>query len=254
MERGILLALLDNTGAQLLEQPIFFGMVIAAGIAVSAATTLASQAMKSGAASDAGGQLLQGGKDAFQSMMGVLDRVQGYVQPYLDLGKQGANKLYDMMNNPQQALESLPGYQFVKQQGTNATVNSATAKGLGTSGNALKGIGDYVTGLADTTFGNQWQRIFGVTQLGAQTGGQLGTTAGNIANAANGYQTAGVSGGAAGTVGAANAMGSGIQAAGQAAQQYSLYDSLYKQKTGVAPGGIPLAADNPAAISAVGTI
>lgn len=57
-------------------------------------------------------------------------------------------------------LAQTPGYQFALEQGLRATANSATARGLGVSGAALKGASKFATGLADNTYMNQ-AAVFG---------------------------------------------------------------------------------------------
>lgn len=116
-------------------------------------------------------------------------------------------------------LEATPGYQFNLSQGLKAVQNGAAARGLGASGAALKGAGTYATGLADSTYQNQfnnavtnqtntYNRLMGLTATGenaaAQTG-VLGTqTASNIGNNITGAGNAT----AAADVAGANAVGS----------------------------------------------
>lgn len=116
-------------------------------------------------------------------------------------------------------LENLPGYKFVRDQGIKSVTNSLSTKGLGgISGPMAKGIARFVTGLADTTYGSQLDRISravtGGQNAAAQTG-QFGAAAAqgaasSIVGGAN-AQAAGITGaanaGAAGIVGAANAVG-----------------------------------------------
>lgn len=52
----------------------------------------------------------------------------------------------------QNFLEQTPGYQFTKSQGLQATQNGFAAKGLGSSGAAMKGAAQFATGLADQTY------------------------------------------------------------------------------------------------------
>ena len=111
----------------------------------------------------------------------------------------------------QDELERTPGYQFNLTQGLKAVQNSAAKRGLGNSGAAYKGAANYATGLADSTyqnqfanqqalFGNQQQiyqdllqnqqnqfnRLSGVASSGQNAAAGLGTiganTAGNIGN------------------------------------------------------------------------
>jgi hypothetical protein len=56
----------------------------------------------------------------------------------------------------QAQLEQTPGYQFNLSQGLKAAQSAAAAKGLGVSGAALKGAATYATGLADSTYQNQF--------------------------------------------------------------------------------------------------
>lgn len=63
----------------------------------------------------------------------------------------------------QQELEQTPGYQFTRNQGLQAVQNSAAARGLGVSGAALKGAATFATGLADSTYQQQFaqqQQLF----------------------------------------------------------------------------------------------
>jgi hypothetical protein len=56
----------------------------------------------------------------------------------------------------QSQLEQTPGYQFNLAQGLKATQSAAAARGLGVSGSSLKGAATYATGLADSTYQNQF--------------------------------------------------------------------------------------------------
>lgn len=55
-------------------------------------------------------------------------------------------------------LQNEPGYQFTKDQGTQALNNSLAAGGLLSSGAAIKGGQQFAQGLADTTYGNAFGR------------------------------------------------------------------------------------------------
>jgi hypothetical protein len=56
----------------------------------------------------------------------------------------------------QAELEQTPGYQFARSQGLKAVQSANAAKGLGVSGAALKGAAAFATGLADSTYQNQF--------------------------------------------------------------------------------------------------
>lgn len=127
--------------------------------------------------------------------------------------------------------QNTPGYQFTLNQGLKAAQTSAAARGLGTSGAALKGASTYATGLADSTYNdvynralqtynangntfntnynvaaNNVNRLQGLVSNGqnaAATTGSLGAaTASNIGNTL----MSGANASAAGTVGTANAL------------------------------------------------
>jgi hypothetical protein len=130
----------------------------------------------------------------------------------------------------QATLRNTPGYQFNLSQGLKSVQNGAAARGLGLSGAAMKGAAAYATGLADSTYQNQFNnaqqnqanafnRLMGVTQLGenaaAQTGAYGTQTAANVGNSL-------IQGGnaqAAGYLGAANALTNGVNS-------YAQYNAL----------------------------
>jgi hypothetical protein len=138
---------------------------------------------------------------------------------------------------PTQAqLEQTPGYQFDLSQGLNGVANSNAAQGRGISGAAIKGAAGYATGLANNTLTTQ-QGIFqqnlgnvinplewaaNLGQNSAATTGQQGIAAvGNANNALIG----GANASAAGTVGSANALSSGLSGLGNSATNYLLLNN-----------------------------
>jgi len=124
-----------------------------------------------------------------------------------------------------------PAYKFQLQQGQQGVLNQDAAAYGGESGAALKDLTSFNQNYANTAFnsafnqyqtqqGNTYSRLAGISQLGqaaATNTGQQGTAlAGQAAQSATNIGTAQ----AAGTVGAANALGGGI---GNAAILGSLY-------------------------------
>jgi hypothetical protein len=149
----------------------------------------------------------------------------------------------------QAQLEQTPGYQFNLAQGLKATQSAAAARGLGVSGAAIKGAASYATGLADSTYQqqfqnaqtrygdvlnlntgqqtnlqNQYNRLLNTAQLGESAGAQTGQQGTQAAAAGGSFLNQAGQASAAGTMGAANALTGGINS-------YLGYNAL-KQYTG----------------------
>ncbi len=203
---------------------------------------LAGAAISGSAAKSAASQQVTAEQKASDVMQQQYQQTRSDLLPYNITGQQ-ANEAITGMGPfafaPTQAqLEATPGYQFNLSQGLKATQNGYAAQGLGTSGAALKGAAAYASGLADTTYQNQFtnalnsyqtnlQKLQTQANLGenaaANTGSFGTTTAGNIGQTAVGAANAG----AAGTVGVANAatgaLNSGVNA--------YLYNSFFNPQT-----------------------
>ena len=111
-----------------------------------------------------------------------------------DNGAEAANRAaYDKYvagfkatDSPQKMLESLPGYQFAKTEGLDATKASAASMGLALSGNTLEGLDRFSTGLADQTYGEQVNRLTAIAQLGeSAASGQAVSVGNNASNLSN---------------------------------------------------------------------
>jgi hypothetical protein len=162
--------------------------------------------------------------------MAMYNQTNAYLAPYRNVGNYAAgqlqNRLADLtspITMDQVTLENTPGYKFNLSQGLRAAQSSAAARGLGLSGAAIKGATDYATGLADSTYQNQfnnantnqtnaYNRLYQTAALGqsaaAGTGAAALTTGQGIANNTIG---AGNAQGAA-SIAAGNALGSGSNA------------------------------------------
>jgi hypothetical protein len=126
-----------------------------------------------------------------------------------------------------------------------ANQNAMAAKGLGVSGAAMKGAATYATGLANQTYGDQFNRLvasgtnslaantatqgnltnsfnrlLGTSQLGENAASQTGTTGASLGNAAAGAITAGGAAGAAGSIATGNALAGGVNGVTNAFSQY----------------------------------
>jgi hypothetical protein len=171
--------------------------LVAAGVLGAGATIYAANK-----ASQAQTQATNTATDAELKMFGI---TRDSLQPFIDSGSQAGGTLNKLLSPnggiDQSVLESLPGYQFNLTQGLKAVQNSAAARGLGSSGAALKGAATYASGLADSTYGTYVNQLLGQEGIGAnaaaglggnatQTGAQIGSNAIGAGNAAAGAATA----------------------------------------------------------------
>lgn len=114
----------------------------------------------------------------------------------------------------QERLRNTPGYQFTKNEGLTSTLNASAASGLLNSGNTLEALDRFSTGLADSTYqenftnefntrGQQFQQNFDTTQ---QQLNQRQQTIANLENVVAGGQAA-AAGQAANVGNSANTIG-----------------------------------------------
>lgn len=200
---------------------------------------------------------------AADQQAGAAAQIRSDLSPYTQLGQQAINPLWSAMgytmNNGQYVvnpdaplqqqfnfdssnLQNTPGYQFALQQGLRGTNNSLAAQGLGLSGAQAKGLSSFATGLADQTYGNQFNRALSTYNTNYQ---QAANNVSNLQNLVNTGQNSAAQTGQAGISAAANAgnfqtqagnaQAAGIAGFGQAANQginnYMLYNALYPSQS-----------------------
>lgn len=204
--------------------------MVATAIVGSAVVGAGASLMGSSAQADAA-------EAAAKAQMKMYKQTRADLMPYQQFGQVGTNMLQGQLPTltapitmDQATLRNTPGYQFNLSQGLKSVQNGAAARGLGVSGAAMKGAASYATGLADSTYQNQfsnavtnqanaYNRLMGVASLGenaaAQTGSYGTQTAANVGNSL-------IQGGnaqAAGYLGAANALTNGVNS-------YAQYNAL----------------------------
>lgn len=226
------------------------GALISSSGAESAASTEANAATQNQNA------LLSAGREASGMDLGAIGSANAPLAPYANLGANSAGTLSNFLTgigggNAQAALDNMPGYQFERQQGLEATQNGFAAKGLGSSGAAIKGAGQYAQGLASGDLTNYYNMLMGGANAGLTAAGQQSQNIANLnqagANALLGSSTnaaslgmAGAAASAAGQAGAANALGGGINnAAGALSQGVTLsqFISAYNAAHNQTPNG-----------------
>lgn len=182
---------------------------------------------------------------AAQTSLSMYNTTRGDLSPYRDIGATAGSDLTNRLTEltspivmDQATLEKTPGYQFNLTQGLKAVQNSAAARGLGASGAALKGASTFATGLADSTYqqqfanaqqnqANAYNRLKGLVDLGENAAAQTGNAGTAAANTAANAQ-----------IGAGNAAAAGYNATGQAIAGaanniggYYAYKGLYGNST-----------------------
>jgi hypothetical protein len=182
-------------------------------------------------------------KSASAQQMAMYQQTRKDLQPYQQFGQVGANMLQSQLPQltapitmDEATLRNTPGYQFNLQQGLKSVQNGAAARGLGVSGASMKGAASYATGLADSTYQNQfnnantnntnaYNRLMGVASLGENAAAQTGAYGTQTAQSIGNNTIQGGNAQAAGYLGAANALTNGVNSY---AQYNALQTGLYK--------------------------
>lgn len=114
-----------------------------------------------------------------------------------------------------------PGYQFRRDEGTRGLERSAAARGGAFSGNALRALAEFNSGLASQEFGNYVNQLGTIAGIGQSSTNQ--TAAYGAENAANAGANARYAGEAraSGITNQANIIGQGLNALGGIAGYYS---------------------------------
>lgn len=182
---------------------------------------------------------------AAETSMAMYEKTRGDLAPFRDIGGQAATDMSHRLGDlttpivmDQATLEKTPGYQFNLTQGLKAVQNSAAARGLGSSGAALKGAATFATGLADNTYQNQfanavtnqknaYDRLKGLIDTGVGAAAQTGTAGTSAANTASSAAMAAGNAQAA----AANAMGTAGRSLADSVASGYIYKGLYGNNT-----------------------
>lgn len=202
--------------------------------AIPIAVAVGGAAIKAYSANKAAGVQKRAASAASTIEQEKLDQTAENFDPYLKTGAQANGLLSSRLNEltapvtmDQATLEKTPGYQFNLTQGLKAAQNSAAARGLGTSGAAFKGAEKFATGLADSTYQNQfnnavtnqtnsYNRLLELAGLGETSANNLGVFANKTGQSmGTNIIGAGDAGGAA-AVATGNAVANGLKSAGNA--------------------------------------
>jgi hypothetical protein len=207
--------------------------IVGSGI-ISAATTAYS-------ANKAASAQTQANDTAAQLQANIFNKTQENLAPFINEGGTATNllnaklpELTSPITMDQNTLEKTPGYQFNLTQGLKATQNSAAARGLGISGAALKGASTFATGLADSTYQNQFNNA-NINQTNAynrlkgliDTGAQAATGQGQIGAATGANVSSNLVGAGNAQAAAYNATGAAVNNLANNVGGYAAYKGLY---------------------------
>ncbi len=184
-------------------------MGIAAAVLLSGLAGAAGNIFAAHSAADA---QTAAANQATQAQLAMFGITRAGLQPFIRAGTAGANRLVTNMRNlikpirmDQKTLEATPGYKFTLGQGLKATQNSASARGLGVSGAALKGAATYATGLSDATYNERFANALSNKNFTLDALTRAATIGGNAAAAVGNAATQTGSSIGSNVIGAGNA-------------------------------------------------
>ena len=153
------------------------------GAGLAAAGSIGGALISSKASSNAAKAQTAAADQSIAETRRQYDQSREDLAPWRKAGAEGLQQYSDILSgeaDPQMALEKYPGYQFALEQGTEAIGKSSVARGLGQSGQTLKDLTKYGTGLATSNFENYMDRLQGLSGVGERA---VGKTANLGANA-----------------------------------------------------------------------
>jgi len=196
------------------------GSAVIGGVASNKAAKTQANAAQSAADAQ-----LTASREANALQQRIYEENIGRQQPFLKGGTEDYNRLRSLMSGgpeaSQQFLQMDPGYGFRLSEGMKALDRQAAARGGLMSGGALKAAQRYGQDYASNEFGNAYNRLAGLAQIGPSSAGVMNTLGQNYANAAGqntmaggqavgqGYMNAGAAR-ASGYIGGANAFAGGL--------------------------------------------
>lgn len=140
-------------------------------------TLLGNQA--AGKASDAEIAAMQA---AIDEQRRQYDTTRADFLPWMTAGTGALNRLQDPT-----AFQASPGYEWLRSEGQRDIGNSFAARGGAASGNALRALSEFNTGLAQQEYGNWWNRQAGLAGVGQTATGTVANAGQNTASNVGNY-------------------------------------------------------------------
>jgi hypothetical protein len=137
--------------------------------------------------------LFGGGRNPMDAGMPYMQQIGQLYSPYMQQGNMANNMAMGqygrLVNNPGDLYKQLgagysasPGYQFQKQQATDAAANAAAAGGMAGTPYHQMELSKYITGLANQDYNNYMDRMLGMYGMGLGGYGNMGQMGFNAAN------------------------------------------------------------------------
>jgi hypothetical protein len=237
--------------------------VIGAGVLGAGATIFG--ASKAADAQTAASQAAQATNQRAQDIaLGMYNTTRGDLAPFRQIGQGAGDQLTSRLSELTSPISVNPDdfknsdmYKFAQTQGERAVANTAAARGLGTSGAALKGAAAFESGLNlqnwQQNFNNQvtnqtnaYNRLKGLVDTGenasAQTG-SAGTSAANTATTAAGQIGSAQTQAGTAQAAAANATGGALSGLANNIGGYAMAKGLYGNSSGSSNTNLNLVTD-----------
>lgn len=126
--------------------------------------------------------------------------------PWMQAGTNALAQLQDPARN----FMASPGFEFMRNEGMRGIERSAAARGGAASGNALRALAQFNTGLAQQDFGNWWNRTAGLAGIGQAAQQQTAALGANMAGNVGNALMAGGEARASGIMGQANSLSNAV--------------------------------------------
>lgn len=232
----------QNGAVQVLWSGLGTGATAAIIGGISAAGSVGSSLIGSHAAGSAAKSQEDSAQQALDFQKQVYGDQKANQQPFVDAGQANIGKLmsdisaskYGTGSNPNfvaptaDEAKATPGYQFTSDQGTSAILKGAAGLGGSINGGTLKALDTYNTGLADSTYqqtynnflstynanltkqNQEFNEMYQPAVLGENAASNINATGTQAAANVGNLMTQQGNAQAAGTIGSANAIQSGI--------------------------------------------
>jgi hypothetical protein len=159
----------------------------------------------------------------------MYDQTREDLSPYTQAGTDSLGGLMNLLGlgtgTSTEAMQQDPSYQFRLNQGLDAVQSGAAAQGGLLSGATQKALSDYGQNFASQEYGNAFNRLLGVTQLGENAAAQVGNNGMQTAQSIANNTMAGANATAAGQVAAgsktANMFNTGLNVANTVSKFFS---------------------------------